>query len=334
MRVILVLNSHPISQALAENSRRAILEHLRFGQRTVSELVEATGLKQPNVSNHLAKLRENGLVRSERSGRMVYYSLATPIADVLFRLDEYTQETINRSLAPPSLNHVIGHGAVDLPFQEWRQLYLQAMLAGDEDRSVGIVNLMLERKAKLKDIYMLVFQPALNEIGALYEKGLTDEAQEHLATELTERMMSRVAQFYTPVVKLNRRAVLGCVAGNWHTLGLRMVGDALRELGWDSIFLGANVPARGFVNMVRNVNPHLVVVSCAQEEQEAELRNLLLQLQTLQASPESAFRVAVGGYTINHHPEHSLTLPADFFPEDLVHFLSELPKQVEALKLS
>ena len=45
------------------------MEHLRVGRKSVSELVHLTHLKQPNVSNHLAKMREQGLVRAERSGR-------------------------------------------------------------------------------------------------------------------------------------------------------------------------------------------------------------------------------------------------------------------------
>src|SRR5579862_7672418 len=84
-------NSHDpdfLSLALAEPSRRALLENLRFGRKSVTELVTATNLKQPNVSNHLAKMRQQGIVRAERIGRQVYYSLAMPFADVLLRMHE------------------------------------------------------------------------------------------------------------------------------------------------------------------------------------------------------------------------------------------------------
>ncbi len=60
-----------LSQAIAEPSRRALLENLRFGAKTVTQLVDATALKQPNVSNHLAKMKQQGIVRSERIGRQV-----------------------------------------------------------------------------------------------------------------------------------------------------------------------------------------------------------------------------------------------------------------------
>ena len=82
-----------LSQALAEPSRRALLENLRYGQKTVTQLVVATSLKQPNVSNHLAKMKQQGIVRAERIGRQVYYSLSAPFADVLMRMHEIAADS-------------------------------------------------------------------------------------------------------------------------------------------------------------------------------------------------------------------------------------------------
>lgn len=60
----------------ADLSRLAILETLRDGPLSVSELVAATGLSQSNASNHLACLHDCGLVAREQRGRYVYYSLS------------------------------------------------------------------------------------------------------------------------------------------------------------------------------------------------------------------------------------------------------------------
>jgi DNA-binding transcriptional ArsR family regulator len=54
------------------------LEALRAGPTTVSALVEATGLSQSNVSNHLSCLRDCGLVVSTQHGRYVAYQLSDP----------------------------------------------------------------------------------------------------------------------------------------------------------------------------------------------------------------------------------------------------------------
>lgn len=63
-------------RGFADSSRLAILEALREGAMTVGEIVDTTNLSQSNVSNHLACLRDCGLVAAEQDGRFVYYGLS------------------------------------------------------------------------------------------------------------------------------------------------------------------------------------------------------------------------------------------------------------------
>jgi DNA-binding transcriptional ArsR family regulator len=61
--------------AVAEPARRRILDQLLSGPCAVGELVQATGLSQPNVSRHLRILRESGLVESTVVGQQRVYAL-------------------------------------------------------------------------------------------------------------------------------------------------------------------------------------------------------------------------------------------------------------------
>ncbi len=63
-------------RALGDPARLRILNALRGGERTVTELVELTRLSQANVSKHLALLLRLGFVRRRRSGSFTYYTLA------------------------------------------------------------------------------------------------------------------------------------------------------------------------------------------------------------------------------------------------------------------
>jgi len=63
-------------RGFSDSSRLSILEALYSGPLTVGEIVEATGLSQSNASNHLACLRDCGLVTAEQEGRFVYYRLS------------------------------------------------------------------------------------------------------------------------------------------------------------------------------------------------------------------------------------------------------------------
>lgn len=63
-------------RGFADRSRLSILLALQDGPKTVGAIVAATGLSQPNASNHLACLRECALVRAQPKGRHVEYSLS------------------------------------------------------------------------------------------------------------------------------------------------------------------------------------------------------------------------------------------------------------------
>ena len=63
-------------RGFADPSRLIILETLRDEARTVTEIIEATGLTQSNASNHLACLWDCGLVAREQQGRYVRYRLS------------------------------------------------------------------------------------------------------------------------------------------------------------------------------------------------------------------------------------------------------------------
>jgi DNA-binding transcriptional ArsR family regulator len=76
--------------ALAEPSRRRILDLLRDRDRSVGELVDSIGLSQPGVSKHLKVLREAGLVEVRPEGKWRWYGLrAEPLADVAEWLEPY-----------------------------------------------------------------------------------------------------------------------------------------------------------------------------------------------------------------------------------------------------
>ena len=76
----------------SDYSRVSIVESLRDGERRVGDVVDATGLTQPNVSMHLACLWECGLVAREKRGREVYYRLLDGVADLLAAADAVLAE--------------------------------------------------------------------------------------------------------------------------------------------------------------------------------------------------------------------------------------------------
>ena len=75
-------------KAIANDSRLTILYLLREGEKSVLELGRHLDLRQPTVSQHLARLREEKVVKTRREGQVIYYSLASQKARAIIDLIE------------------------------------------------------------------------------------------------------------------------------------------------------------------------------------------------------------------------------------------------------
>jgi ArsR family transcriptional regulator len=84
-------------KALSDPKRLVLLYALRDGPRSVTDLCEVVGASQPNTSQHLAFLRDRGVVDAERRGNTVVYSLRYPIViEVLDLLREVMADELAR----------------------------------------------------------------------------------------------------------------------------------------------------------------------------------------------------------------------------------------------
>ncbi len=82
--------SHALLRVLGNERRLAILFHLAAGERSVGELQRRIGLSQSALSQHLARLRNAGLVATRREAQTIHYVLAgaeaSAVLDLLVRL--------------------------------------------------------------------------------------------------------------------------------------------------------------------------------------------------------------------------------------------------------
>ncbi len=82
-------------RGLADTTRLSIIESLREGEKTTSEIVKETKHNQSNVSNHLACLLDCGLVKNRREGKNIFYNLNnTKVAKLLEESDAVLSEIV------------------------------------------------------------------------------------------------------------------------------------------------------------------------------------------------------------------------------------------------
>ena len=95
-------------RALSNDRRLMILCQLSAGEKTVSELERRVGLRQSALSQHLARLRRDGLVKTRRESQNIFYSLA---GDNAIRVIETLAGLYCPTPTPPSGDHPDGHKA-------------------------------------------------------------------------------------------------------------------------------------------------------------------------------------------------------------------------------
>ncbi len=67
-----------ISKTLSNPIRLAILRTLRDGEKSVNELTEILGISQSNISQHLALMRQKGILKTRKQGTSIFYSVTNP----------------------------------------------------------------------------------------------------------------------------------------------------------------------------------------------------------------------------------------------------------------
>jgi DNA-binding transcriptional ArsR family regulator len=95
-----VITEDKIFQALADPSRRAIFESLTRGEAAVKDLTARFNISQPAVSQHLATLKDAGLVSGRREGRHVFYRVEPqgmkPLIDWITHYQAFWTERVQR----------------------------------------------------------------------------------------------------------------------------------------------------------------------------------------------------------------------------------------------
>jgi DNA-binding transcriptional ArsR family regulator len=82
-------NADPVARflrSMANSHRLLILCHLMHGERSVGALEQELGMRQAHLSQQLARLRQDGLVRSRRDSRTIYYTLRSTEAEQMLGL--------------------------------------------------------------------------------------------------------------------------------------------------------------------------------------------------------------------------------------------------------
>ena len=138
----------------------------------------------------------------------------------------------------------------DNPLRLTQEVYLAAILSGQRQTAVTVVEEALRAGVSLVDLYVDVFAEALHRVGKLWETNKITVAQEHLATAITQYTIAAVyPKLVSSGPRLGRMIVTG-VCGELHQIGANLVADAMESRGWNVQFLGSNMPHGSIIQAI------------------------------------------------------------------------------------
>lgn len=207
--------------------------------------------------------------------------------------------------------------------------YLEAVLAGDRRRAFAVLDRARGAGLGHREMYLEVFQPALREVGRLWQENRISVADEHLATAITQAAMARL---YDDLFTVSRRRgpllIAACADSERHELGLRMICDLLELEGWDTVFLGATTPIDSLVEMVEARRPAVVALSASIAPHLGRVGEAIRALR--ERLGDRAPLIAVGGRPFIEDPELAGRVGADLTALDAVEAVKLLQERVAA----
>lgn len=280
--------------------RRAIddgIEHLE-------QLASAVATDRPTLFADYLEWRASRYEAMDLSPADEHHYLATLERTIVDRTTPQVAATARRT---------IGHGfhrlsdprpssasflKTDAPLAQVAARYLDALLAGESDDALTLVRRAVDHGTDATEIYLDVFEPALREVGRLWQVGRATVAQEHEVTQVTQRAMALVAARAHLTARAGRRALIACVGGERHELGARIVADLLTLDGWHTHLLGADCPPDELAELAATRAADLVAVSATLTTHLAEAKQVVTAVRARTDVP-----ILIGGRPFNLVPD-------------------------------
>jgi MerR family transcriptional regulator, light-induced transcriptional regulator len=177
-------------------------------------------------------------------------------------------------------------------FGQIGRAYAAALLTGDEVAAELAIREALVAKLTTAEIDDEIIAPALWLIGELWERGDISVADEHLATEISIRVLAlqREAQRLARG-RGDHLVMLAAPAGEQHVVALRMVANLVGDAGYGAVMLGADVPPGA---LARSASRHRPDVICLTGTMPGAGDHMLVAIGEVEALWPGA-RFVVGG---------------------------------------
>jgi methanogenic corrinoid protein MtbC1 len=292
-----------LSESVAATAPTLFADYVAWAQ----VMLETRGVPAADLARNLEVMR--GILQQQ---------LAPELAAVA---SEYLESGMQQlSLPQASAPSALREHEAPHPLTSLAQEYLDALMRGERHVASRLVLEAVEGGTSVKDVYLRVFQAAQHEIGRLWQMNRLSVAQEHYCTAATQLIMSQLYPHIFAGEKNGHTLVATCVSGDLHEIGVRMVSDFFEMEGWDTFYLGANVPAQSIVQTLIERRADVLAVSATMTYHVRAVKHLISVVRSSELCRET--KILVGGYPFNLAPELWREVGADACARDAAQAIS------------
>jgi len=203
--------------------------------------------------------------------------------------------------------------------------YITHAIQGETEQVTEQVDSYINAGKSVKDILLKMFMPALVNIGELWNKGLLNIAEEHLAVTVTISQIERITQSLIPTVQIIGTAAICTPVGEKHFIGPKVVSELMRLSGWNVHFLGTEMPTTDLVQFVSEKGIDLLVLSITLPE---NLPGVLEIIDAVKALDKSVITM-IGGSGVASLDKNSLE-GVDIISSDVTNAIIEASRLVSS----
>ncbi|MBM7661571.1 methanogenic corrinoid protein MtbC1 [Bacillus mesophilus] len=212
---------------------------------------------------------------------------------------------------------------------ELRQL-VDFMLQGDDESAWNFISFSMNGKDRVY-FYKEILTEAMRYVGELWELNEIKVADEHIASNVCHLLIARqLAELPKQnQIELSFKGMFFCIEEEEHSLGIRMVSSLFKEHGWNTRFLGANLPVKDAIIYANRWRPEVIGISVSIVYHLPKLIQFLNEINQLVYEPE----ILVGGritsmFEIENYLPHNVQIVKDLNQLNQLLIESKLCKQL------
>jgi MerR family transcriptional regulator, light-induced transcriptional regulator len=215
---------------------------------------------------------------------------------------------IDETVIKDALKEVQDQTYINNPASE---IFLTYLIKKDRLGAVNYINSLIEANYDIRKIYLDIIQPSMYEIGRLWQARKLSVADEHMATVITQYVMTSLYPYIFKSEKNGMRLVSVSLGSEQHEIGMRMVTDLFEYEGYETHYLGSNIPIQDIVNYVDIHKPNILAISITLSVHLSSLKQCVTMIRSNKNL--NNMKILIGGQAISKYSDPIHTFNVDGF---------------------